>query len=114
MKHFLLSAILAAAPAAHAVDTDQGIVTRFTILSTAKTVPISTTVTDKDDSGADMPESGLSQRIYINGELKASSTGGTMTYNWNVKSLKPGTYEIKVVGSDASGNTNTVRAIATK
>lgn len=53
-----------------------------------------------DNAGA----AGIRSALYINGSLVASSTGSALTYKWNTKRVKPGTYTLQAVSTDASGN----------
>jgi hypothetical protein len=43
--------------------------------------------------------------LYINGKQVASGTGGSISYRWNTRGLKPGTYTLQFVVKDAAGNT---------
>lgn len=61
-------------------------------------VPIG--VSAADNSG----NSGIKQSLYINGALKASATGGSLSYNWNTKKLASGQYTITAAATDAAGN----------
>ncbi|MBA4142831.1 MAG: S8 family serine peptidase [Nitrosospira sp.] len=61
-------------------------------------VPISLNATD--DSGAP----GITQRLYIDGVLKATGTGSTLGYNWNIRKIAAGTHVIHATVTDAAGN----------
>lgn len=43
-------------------------------------------------------------RCYIDGVLKASTTGSSLTYSWNTSSVAAGTHTITAVATDAGGN----------
>jgi hypothetical protein len=64
---------------------------------------VSINVNASDNNGA----SGISLWIYIDGSLKASGSGSTMSINWNTrKNVKAGTHTIRVVAKDTTGNTS--------
>jgi hypothetical protein len=57
----------------------------------------------------DRPSTGIGQALYINDRLVASSTGGSLTYNWNARRLTPGsTHNLRAEAWDAAGNRSTV------
>jgi len=64
-------------------------------------VTISTSASD--NKGA----AGITQFIYVNGVLKASGSGASLSTNWNTRKLRPGLYTIQVVARDAAGNSAT-------
>lgn len=64
---------------------------------------VSIGVNASDNSGA----AGIKQSLYINGKLSASATGGSLSYNWNTRKLKSGSYTIQAVATDAAGNQTT-------
>lgn len=51
---------------------------------------------------------GITQSLYINGVLKTTVTGGSMSYKWNIRKLAAGTYTLQVVAKDQAGNATTV------
>ena len=59
-------------------------------------------VSASDNSGA----AGIIQAIYIDGGLKATGTGSTLSYNWNTRprNVSAGAHAIRVVAKDAAGN----------
>lgn len=61
-------------------------------------VPVSINATD--DSGA----AGITQTVYIDGVLKATGSGSTLGYNWNIRKVAAGAHTIEVVTKDAAGN----------
>jgi hypothetical protein len=60
-----------------------------------------------DDSGA----AGITNKLYINGSLAATGTGGALTYNWNTRKLAAGSYTISVKSSDKAGNVGTTSVV---
>ena len=65
---------------------------------------VNVTVSATDNSGPAQ----ISQQLYIDGALKAKTTGGALAYSWNTRKLKSGTHTIQAVAKDAAGNTATV------
>jgi thermitase len=64
---------------------------------------VTISVNASDNSGA----TGISLWIYIDGSLKASGFGSTMSINWNTrKNVKIGAHTIQVVAKDVAGNTS--------
>jgi subtilisin family serine protease len=61
------------------------------------------TVNASDDGGS----VGLQHELYIDGVLKATGTGSSLTYNWNTRSAGTGYHTIEAVVKDASGNRGT-------
>jgi len=53
-----------------------------------------------DNSGA----AGISQRLYIDGMLRAIGTGATLSYSWDTRWIAFGTHTLKAVVKDAAGN----------
>ncbi|MCB1563244.1 MAG: S8 family serine peptidase [Alphaproteobacteria bacterium] len=43
-------------------------------------------------------------RLFIDGSLVASSSGGSLSYNWNLRKVADGTHSIHVEATDASAN----------
>jgi hypothetical protein len=64
---------------------------------------VTITTSASDNKGA----AGITQFIYVNGVLKASGSGATLSVNWNTRKLRPGLYTIQVVARDAAGNSAT-------
>lgn len=68
----------------------------------AGTVQISSTATDDKGAG------GLVMTLSINGRQVSSSTGtGSISYGWNTRKLKSGSYTVSVSARDAAGNMTT-------
>lgn len=65
------------------------------------TVQISTSASDNSGTA------GLKQSLYVNGVLVSSVTGGSLSYNWNTRKVKSGTYSISATAQDAAGNKST-------
>lgn len=63
-----------------------------------------------DDSGA----AAISQTLLINGTRVASATGGSLSFNWNTRKVKPGSYVIQAVAVDAAGNRSTQSVTVTR
>lgn len=61
---------------------------------------VSITASATDNSGA----AGITQKLYIDGGLRTTVTGGSLGYTWNVKKVASGTHTIKVTATDAAGN----------
>ena len=60
-------------------------------------VSVSTSASDGSDPAA------ISQSLYIDGVLKASGTGGSLSYNWNTRKVSAGTHTIQVIAKDKTG-----------
>jgi hypothetical protein len=45
-------------------------------------------------------------KLAIDGAVRASTSGGSISYNWNTRSIAKGTHTITLTGTDAAGNTN--------
>ncbi len=63
-----------------------------------------------DDSGA----AGITQRLFIDGTLKSTAVGASLTYNWNTKRAARGTHTIVVTATDAAGNSTTKQVQVTR
>ena len=50
---------------------------------------------------------GITQSLYIDGALKATVTGGALSYRWNLRKLAVGAHTLQVVARDAAGNNAT-------
>lgn len=69
---------------------------------------LSDSATDNSGSAA------ISQLIYINGKLVATASGGSISYKWNTRNLKAGSYTLQFVAKDAAGNSTTASRTVTK
>jgi hypothetical protein len=63
-----------------------------------------------DDSGA----AAIPQTLLINGTRVASATGGSLSFNWNTRKVKPGSYVIQAVAVDAAGNRSSQSVTVTR
>ncbi len=63
---------------------------------------VTITANASDNSGA----AGISLSIFVDGALKATGTGSTLSASWNTKpkSVKAGSHVIQVTATDAAGN----------
>ena len=67
------------------------------------------TLSASDNNGA----AGVTMWIYIDGALKASGSGSTMTYTWNTRKAGSGVHTIQAVARDTAGNTTNTQAQVT-
>ncbi len=65
---------------------------------------VTVAVSAADDAGA----AGLRNSLWINGVQVASSTGGSLSYRWNTRKLRPGSYTLMAVSQDAAGNKSSI------
>lgn len=63
---------------------------------------VTITSSASDNSGL----AGLKQALYINGRLLTTTSGGSISYNWSVNKVSAGSHSIKVVATDAAGNSS--------
>ena len=70
---------------------------------------VAVTLSASDNNGA----AGVTMWIYIDGALKASGSGSTMTYTWNTRKAGSGVHTIQAVARDAAGNTTNTQAQVT-
>ena len=90
---------------ATAVDTTAPTVLITNPLAGAKSKgAVGISVAASDNGGA----AGIRQTLYVNGQVVATASGGTLTYNWNTTKVLPGTYTIKAYARDGAGNATTV------
>ena len=71
-------------------------------------VAVSTSASDT--SGA----AGITQKLYIDGALKMTGTGGSLSYSWNVNKIASGTHTIQVTASDTAGLSSSASIQITK
>jgi thermitase len=57
---------------------------------------------------------GIRQQLYINNKLRQSVTGGSLSYNWNTRKEKAGSYTLTVVATDGSSNRSSVSTSVTR
>jgi hypothetical protein len=60
-----------------------------------------------------MGTSGLKQALYIDNKLTTTVSGGTLSYSWNLNKVSAGAHTIKVVATDAAGNSASAGATVT-
>jgi subtilisin family serine protease len=70
---------------------------------------VSIVLNASDNSGA----AGISMSLYIDGALKASGSGSTMSYSWNTRKANSGTHTIQAVARDKAGNTTNTQVQVT-
>jgi subtilisin family serine protease len=66
--------------------------------------------TASDDSGS----TALTLRVYLDGALKTTITGTSVSVNWNMRKAGAGLHTILVTATDPSGNTGTSQVQVTK
>lgn len=57
-------------------------------------------VSASDDSGATK----ISQQLFIDGAQVASTTGGSLSYTWDLRKVSKGAHTIEALATDAAGN----------
>ncbi|MGO4377881.1 S8 family serine peptidase [Pseudoduganella sp. RAF53_2] len=70
---------------------------------------VNITLSSSDNSGA----AGISMSLYIDGALKASGSGASMSYSWNAKKATAGNHVIQAVAKDKAGNTTNTQVQVT-
>ena len=63
---------------------------------------VNVTVNATDNSG----NSGISLQLYVDGALKASGSGSSLSYSWNTKKSNSGSHSIQAIAKDPAGNTS--------
>jgi len=71
---------------------------------------VNVAVNASDNSGA----AGISLFLYIDGVLKASGRGASLSYNWNTRKIAAGYHTVQSVARDAAGNTSSATVQVTK
>ncbi|MES2880074.1 MAG: S8 family serine peptidase [Pseudomonadota bacterium] len=64
---------------------------------------VSVNVSASDNAGS----AGITQTLFIDGVLKATGVGASLSYNWNSRKESVGNHTIQAVARDAKGNTTT-------
>lgn len=90
--------------AAPAVDTSAPKVVLVNPVAGSVSGTVTVSASASDDSGA----AGIRQQLYVDGKLAASGSGSTLSYAWNTKRVKLGSHVLKLVGTDAAGNSASV------
>lgn len=67
-------------------------------------------VSASDNAGS----SGITNELYIAGARVAMATGGALSYSWNTRKTKPGTYMIEARARDAAGNVSATSIAVTR
>ncbi len=70
---------------------------------------VSVTVNATDNSG----NANIALSLYVDGALKASGTGSSLSYSWNSKKANAGNHTIQAVARDKAGNTSTATETVT-
>jgi subtilisin family serine protease len=71
---------------------------------------LSIRVSASDNLGA----AGLRQDLYINSARVARGSGGSLSYTWDTRKIKAGSYTLQAVARDAAGNTSTSAITVTR
>jgi len=90
-----------ATTSANSVDTMPPTV-RITSPSNGVKVGSSTKITGTGSDNVKLQ----SLKLAIDGAVRASTSGSSLSYNWNTRSIAAGTHTITLIGTDAAGNTN--------
>lgn len=77
-------------------------------MTVSGTVQVNVSATDNGGSA------GLKQSLYINGKLKATATGGSLSFNWNTRKERAGSHTLQAVASDSAGNTTSTTVQVTR
>lgn len=83
-----------------AADTTPPLVALVNPVAGAVSGTVTVSTSASDDRGA----AGIRQQLYVDGKLAASGSGATLSYAWNTRRVRAGTHTLKVVATDASGN----------
>jgi thermitase len=70
---------------------------------------VAVAVNATDDAGA----AGITTVLVIDGQTKASGTGGTLGYNWNTRKAGAGQHTLTATARDGAGNTSTTSVTVT-
>ena len=57
---------------------------------------------------------GITQMLYIDGTLKSTASGGSLSYAWNVNKVANGAHLIEIFAKDAAGNTSSAAVQVSK
>jgi len=77
-------------------------------IKTKGSVSISTSASDNGGTA------GITQMLYIDGVLKTTASGSSLSYGWNVNKVSSGAHTIQVVAKDAAGNTSSASVEVSK
>ncbi|MGI4846273.1 MAG: S8 family serine peptidase [Janthinobacterium lividum] len=81
-------------------DTSAPVVSIVNPVAGAVSGNVKVSVSASDNLGA----AALSQQLLVNGAVVAQGSGGTLSYTWNTRKLKPGTHTLQATVRDAAGN----------
>lgn len=84
------------------------------IVSPAAGSTLGTKATVSVSASDDRGNAGIKQTLYIDGALKATATGATLSYSWNTRKLAGGAHTVTAVATDAAGNTSSVSVQVSK
>ena len=85
-----------------------------TILSPTLSAISGSSVLLSDSATDNFGTAAISQSVYVNGRLMATAAGASLSYKWNTRNLKSGTYTVQFVAKDAAGNQTTASTVLTK
>ncbi len=71
---------------------------------------VNVTLNASDNSGA----AGINMSVYIDGQLKASGAGSSLSYSWNTRKIASGAHTVQAVAKDAAGNTTATSVQVTR
>jgi len=80
-----------------------------TITSPASGATVSGTVAIRTAAADNSGAAGITQKLYIDGMLKTTATGGNLSYSWNMRKSSAGAHTIAVTATDAAGNAVTAQ-----
>ena len=85
-----------------------------TITNPANGALVSTSIAIKATATDNYGVAGITQKLYIDGVLKATATGGTLAFTWNPKRATIGVHTIVVTATDKAGNATTRQVQVTR
>jgi thermitase len=71
---------------------------------------VNVSVNASDNNGA----AGINMSVYIDGKLKASGAGSSLSFSWNTRKEAAGSHTVQVVAKDAAGNTSSTSVQVTR
>lgn len=83
-----------------AVDTTAPVVAIVNPVAGSVAGTVAVSASASDNSGA----AGITQTLLIDGVVKASGRGGSLSYNWNTRKVAAGSHTLTVTAKDDSGN----------
>ena len=101
---------VANAVAAPVADTVAPVVAIANPTAGAVSGTVNVSVNASDNNGS----AGINMSLYIDGKLKASGAGSSLSYSWNTRKETAGTHTIQAVAKDAAGNTSTTTVQVTR